>query len=133
MQNPGINILASRKASDWDDKTIAYLSMTGTLNNPVTRIYTEPASSDSESLAYLLTGAPMSKGGADSALAYLLTGAPMSKGGADSAGLLAKAALSLGRDYVDAVMGSVGIDEFDIKSTTLGQNLIYMQDILWIY
>ena len=104
MQNPGINILASREASDWDDKTIAYLSMTGTLNNPVTRIYTEPASSDSE------------------ALAYLLTGAPMGKGDASSSGLIAKAALSLGRDYVDAVMGTVGIDEFDIKSTNLGQN-----------
>ncbi len=104
MENPGIIILASRKASDWDDKTIAYLSMTGTLKKPVTRIYTEPALSDSE------------------ALAYLLTGAPLGKGDASSSALIAKAALSLGREYVDAVMGTVGIDEFDIKSTALGQN-----------
>lgn len=104
IENPGISILASRKASDWDDKTIAYLSMTGTLKKPVTRIYTEPALNDSE------------------ALAYLLTGAPLDKGDSDSAGLIAKAALSLGREYVDAVMGTVGVDEFDIKSTQLGQN-----------
>lgn len=104
IENPGISILASRKATDWDDKTIAYLSLTGTLKNPVTRIYTEPALNDSE------------------ALAYLLTGAPLGKGDSSSAGLIAKAALSLGRDYVDAVMGTVGVDEFDIKSTNLGQN-----------
>ena len=104
IENPGISILASRKASDWDDKTIAYLKMTGTLKKPITRIYTEPALNDSE------------------ALAYLLTGAPLGKGDSDSAGLIAKAALSLGRDYVDAVMGTVGVDEFDIKSTHVGQN-----------
>ena len=54
IENPGISILASRKATDWDDKTIAYLSLTGTLKKPVTRIYTEPALNDSEALAYLL-------------------------------------------------------------------------------
>ena len=104
MENPGVNILASRKASDWDDKTIAYLRMTGTLKKPVTRIYTEPALSESESLAYLLTGATLEK--SDSS----------------SAALIAAAAMSLGRDYVDALMGAVGIDEFDMKSTSLGQN-----------
>ncbi|GFO72039.1 translocation and assembly module TamB [Bathymodiolus japonicus methanotrophic gill symbiont] len=104
IENPGISILASRKATDWDDKTVAYLSLTGTLKKPVTRIYTEPALNDSE------------------ALAYLLTGAPLGNGDSSSAGLIAKAALSLGRDYVDAVMGTVGVDEFDIKSSNLGQN-----------
>ncbi|SMG67260.1 protein containing DUF490 [methanotrophic bacterial endosymbiont of Bathymodiolus sp.] len=78
--------------------------MTGTLKTPLTRIYTEPALNDSE------------------ALAYLLTGAPLGKWDSDSAGLIAKAALRLGRNYVDAVMGTVGIDEFDIKSSQLGQN-----------
>ncbi len=104
MENPGINILASRKASDWEDKTVAYLRMSGTLKKPLTTVYTEPALSESEALAYLLTGAPLGKSDGNNAV------------------LLAAAALSLGRDYVDALMGVIGIDEFDLKSTSLGQN-----------
>lgn len=104
MENPGVNILASRKASDWDDKTIAYLRMTGTLKDPVTTVYTEPALAESEALAYLLTGAPLGKSDSSNAALY------------------AAAAMSLGRDYIDALMGVVGIDEFDMKSTSLGQN-----------
>lgn len=104
LDNPGVNILASRKASDWEDKTIAYLRMTGTLKKPVTTVYTEPALNESE------------------ALAYLLTGAPLGKSGSSNAALLAAAAMSLGRDYIDAMMGVVGIDEFDMKSTSVGQN-----------
>jgi translocation and assembly module TamB len=29
VRNTGVNITASRKASDWNDKTIAYLNLTG--------------------------------------------------------------------------------------------------------
>ncbi|RLA22879.1 MAG: hypothetical protein DRQ62_07245 [Gammaproteobacteria bacterium] len=104
LENPGVNILASRKASEWDDKTIAYLRMTGTLKKPVTIIYTVPALNESESLAYLLTGAPLGK--SDSS----------------HAALLASAAMGLGRDYIDALIGVIGVDEFDMKSTSLGQN-----------
>jgi len=104
LDNPGVNILASRKASDWEDKTIAYLRMTGTLKKPVTTVYTEPVLNESE------------------ALAYLLTGGPLGKSGSSNTALLATAALSLGRDYVDALMGVIGIDEFDMKSTSVGQN-----------
>ena len=78
--------------------------MTGTLKNPVTTIYTVPALSESESLAYLLTGAPLGKSDSSNAALY------------------AAAAMSLGRDYIDALMGVIGIDEFDMKSTSLGQN-----------
>jgi len=104
ISNTGVNILASRKASDWNDKTIAYLSLTGMLSKPASSVYTKPALNESESLAYLLTGGPLGK-----------------SGGSNTA-LLAKAALGLGGDYVDAVMGAVGIDEFDVKSTAVGQN-----------
>lgn len=104
LDNPGVNILASRKAADWNDKTVAYLRMSGTLKKPVTTVYTVPAKSESD------------------ALAYLLTGAPMGKSNSSSSALLAAAAMSLGRDYVDALMGVVGVDEFDMKSTSLGQN-----------
>ncbi len=104
ISNTGVNILASRKASDWNDKTIAYLSLTGMLSKPASSVYTKPALNESESLAYLLAGGPLGK-----------------SGGSNTA-LLAKAALGLGGDYVDAVMGAVGIDEFDVKSTAVGQN-----------
>jgi len=102
ISNTGVNIIASRQASDWNDKTVAYLSLTGMLSKPASSVYTNPALSESESLAYLLTGGPLSKSG--------------------STALLAKAALGLGGDYVDAVMGAVGVDEFDVKSTAVGQN-----------
>ncbi|BCG62806.1 MAG: translocation and assembly module TamB [Methyloprofundus sp.] len=108
VENPEINMLASRKASDWDDNTMAYLRMTGGLKAPETEVYTEPATSESESLAYLLTGAPLSKSGGS------------------SAGLLAKAAIGLGRDYIDAVMGVVGVDEFEVKSTSVGENSVVL-------
>ncbi len=104
ISNTGVNIIASRQASDWNDKTIAYLSLTGMLSKPASSVYTNPALSESESLAYLLTGGPLSKSSAS------------------NTALLAKAALSLGGDYVDAVMGAVGIDEFDVNSTAVGQN-----------
>ncbi len=104
ISNTGVNIIASRQASDWNDKTVAYLSLSGMLSKPASSVYTNPALSESESLAYLLTGGPLSK-----------------SGGSNTA-LLAKAALGLGGDYVDAVMGAVGVDEFDVKSTAVGQN-----------
>ena len=78
------------------------------LKAPETEVYTEPATSESESLAYLLTGAPLSKSGGS------------------SAGLLAKAAIGLGRDYIDAVMGVVGVDEFEVKSTSVGENSVVL-------
>ncbi|MBE0470532.1 MAG: translocation/assembly module TamB domain-containing protein [Methyloprofundus sp.] len=104
INNAGVNILASRRASDWNDKTIAYLSLTGMLSNPRSSVYTKPALSES------------------GALAYLLTGGPLNKSGGSKEGMLAKAALGLGSDYVDALKSAVSIDELDIKSTAVGQN-----------
>ena len=102
IDNPGINLLASRESTEWDDKVVAYLQLTGTLNDTETKVYTRPALSESESLAYLLTGAPLDQAS-----------------GSNSE-MLAKAALSYGKDYVDGVMAVIGIDEFDVKSTQVG-------------
>lgn len=104
IDNPGVSLLASRESTEWEDKVVAYLQLTGTLNDTETKVYTKPALSESESLAYLLTGAPLDQAS-----------------GSNSA-MLAKAALSLGKDYIDGVMAVVGIDEFDVKSTQAGSN-----------
>ncbi|RMG32811.1 MAG: hypothetical protein D6720_12600 [Gammaproteobacteria bacterium] len=55
--NPGIDLRALRVSKDGQVK--AYLAVTGTLRKPATRVYTEPPTSSTDALAYLLNGAPM--------------------------------------------------------------------------
>ena len=55
--NPGIDLRAVRPSRD--GKVKAYLAVSGTLRQPATRVYTEPPSSGTDALAYLLNGAPM--------------------------------------------------------------------------
>jgi translocation and assembly module TamB len=103
VRNTGVNITASRKASDWNDKTIAYLNLTGMLTKPTSSVYTKPALNESD------------------ALAYLLTGGPLGKSTSSHAGILAKAALGLGGDYIDTIIGN-GVRHFitDMPSKQVG-------------
>ncbi len=55
--NPGIDLRAVRPSKDGRVK--AYLAVSGTLRQPATRVYTEPPTSSTDALAYLLNGAPM--------------------------------------------------------------------------
>lgn len=103
VDDPGINLLASRKSRS-KDNIVAYLKMTGTLKNPTVSIYTQPATTDSEALSYLLTGYPLKN--ADQAQSVLL----------------AAAASTYGREYSDGIMATAGLDELTVGSTRAGDN-----------
>ena len=103
VDDPGINLLASRKSRSADN-VVVYFKMAGTLKKPVTSIYTRPATSESEALAYLLTGYPLKN--ADEA----------------QTALLASVAAAYGREYSDGVMAATGIDELTVGSTRAGEN-----------
>lgn len=102
VDNPNVNILASRTSVDKEANVTAYLQLTGPLKTPKTSIYSVPSLPDSE------------------ALAYLLTGNSLKNTGTSSSALLAKAAMYFGKDYVGGVMSAIGIDEFEFKSTSVG-------------
>lgn len=95
--NPWLNIEAIRKSVN-DDVT-AVLNVTGSLKSPETRVYTEPALSESEALSYLVTG--------DS-----LKGASKSDGSA-----VANAAFNYGAGQLYWLGDQLGIDEFEFKQS----------------
>lgn len=103
IDDPGIDLLASRKSRSADN-VVAYFKMTGTLKKPLTSIYTQPATSESE------------------ALAYLLTGYPLKNAGEAQTALLASAAALYGQEYTEGVMAATGIDELTVGSTRAGEN-----------
>ncbi len=106
--NPYVNFLASRTSLDSGKTVTAYLKMTGTLRNPQTTIYTVPSLPDGE------------------ALAYLITGRSLKSGGVSSSAILAKAAMFYGKGYIEGVMSTLGIDEFEYKSTSVGENSVVL-------
>ncbi len=57
--DPDVDLRASRTSID--GQYVAYLSLQGPLSEPLSKVYTEPSTSQAESLAYLLTGAGLSE------------------------------------------------------------------------
>jgi translocation and assembly module TamB len=108
IENPGISLLAFRKATASDDEVIAYLRMTGLLKDPKVTVYSVPTKPENE------------------ALAYLLTGAPLNKAGGSSSALLASAAMYFGKDYLGSMASVVGIEEVDFKSTSVGDSSLIL-------
>ncbi len=98
VDNPNLDVRATRKAGD----VTAGLEVTGTLKSPRTRVYSVPAKSEAEALAYLLTG----RGLAGSSNT--------------DAAMLSQAALSLGLDQSKAITQqiaqTVGLDELTVGS-----------------
>jgi len=92
--NPWLNIEAVRQA---DDGVTAILKVTGPIKNPKTQIFTEPVHSESEALAYLMTGSSI-------------------KGMSQNNGTtLANAALNYGTGQLAWLSTQLGIDEFEFK------------------
>lgn len=100
VDNPGVDLRALRVSSD--GKVKAYLDVGGTLRKPETRVRTEPPTSSTDALAYLLTGAAMGE----------------SKG-IDQAQLL-QAAGSLGLEKtlpaLQAIREDAGLDELGLNN-----------------
>lgn len=100
--NPWLNIEAVRKANNED--ITAVLAVTGLLKSPKTRIYTEPALSESEALAYLVTGKPMKT---------------MTQSEGNS---VANAAFSYGVGQLSWISDQLGIDEFELEQSDKIEN-----------
>ena len=93
--NPSINVEATRLSAD--KKITAILNVAGTLDNLKTRIYTEPSLPETEALAYLIAGKPISQ-------------ASQSEGN-----MIAGAALSYGAGQASWLTEKLGIDEFGVE------------------
>lgn len=93
--NPWLNIEAIRKATSED--VTAVLNVTGPLKNPKTRVFTEPTLSESEALAYLVTGSSLKN---------------MGKSGSST---VAGAAFNYGAGQLSWLSDQLGIDDFEFQ------------------
>ncbi|HEX5056807.1 MAG TPA: translocation/assembly module TamB domain-containing protein [Gammaproteobacteria bacterium] len=96
--NPGLDILALRRTPD----VSVNLEIGGTLENPESRVYSEPPLPDSEAMAILLTGKPL--GSATETDANALVGAVAALG------------MKKGKFITDDIARTLNLDEFNIQS-----------------
>ncbi len=107
--NPGLDIRASRAI----DNITAGLEIAGTLQKPISKVFSVPASSDSEAMAMLLTGKTLSQ--QSKADAYSLLGAIGSLG------------MDQNSSMTSDISRKFGIDEITIKSDKdLEQSALWM-------
>ena len=105
--NPWLDIEAIRLSKS--KKVTAVLTLSGTLENPQTRISSQPELPESE------------------ALAYLLTGGPLNQASKVDSNMLASAAISYGSDQASWIADQLGISEFDVQQgNTLKDTLLVM-------
>lgn len=108
---PWLDVEAIRQSRD--ETVTAILSVTGPLKAPKTRIYSEPALSESD------------------ALAYLITGSPLNQVGKSDGNMVASAALSYGVGQMSWLKDKFGIDEFEVKQgKTLQDTLVAVGEYL---
>lgn len=96
--NPGLDIRAQRVM----ENVTAGLDIGGTLQNPKSTVFSIPASSDSEAMAMLLTGKPLSNSSKDDAYAII--------------GAIGKMGMSQGDSMTSDIVHKFGLDEVSIKA-----------------
>lgn len=100
ISRPGIDLRATRKTGD----VTAGVKVSGTVQNPTTELYSEPAMPQSEALSYLLLGRPLNQ--ASSEEGEMLANAAMSIG------------LKGGNLLAEQLGGTFGLDELRFESGT---------------
>ena len=95
VDNPWLDVEAIRVSNN--KKVTAILNLTGPLQKPETRISSEPALPETDALAYLITGKPLSQ---------------VSK---SEGNMLASAALSYGGGKASWIADKLGINEFEVQ------------------
>jgi translocation and assembly module TamB len=76
-ENPGLDVLAIRRIrgvqsmEKWVDEVRAGFMVTGTLNKPLIRLYSQPPLSDTDIMSYILFGQATSQGGGQQNMAVL--------------------------------------------------------------
>jgi len=114
IDNPSLDVLALRKvkgSSRWEEQlqeVQAGVVVTGTIQSPLVRLYSQPALPEKDVLSYIVFGQPVSKG-SQSQTASLI----------QAAGAL----LSAGESVLlkNQLSGQFGIDSLDIRTTTVGR------------
>jgi translocation and assembly module TamB len=101
LDNPRLSIVAVREVEEVN----AGFRVTGSAQNPQMTVFSEPAMGQSDALAYILTGKPLSEVGASDGEGDMLQSAARSLGTA-AGGLLAK---NIGK--------RLGVDEVGIKES----------------
>lgn len=113
--NPAIDLRAVRVSNNGEVR--AYLALTGPLSKPHPRIFSEPALSETEALAYLVTGRGLDQAG---------------QGGGNIAGAALALGLSTADPMIQQLSGGLGLDEITVdtgedglesSSVTLGKYL----------
>ncbi|MEQ1558625.1 MAG: translocation/assembly module TamB domain-containing protein [Methyloglobulus sp.] len=105
--NPWLDVEAIRLSKD--KKVTAILALNGSVQNPQTHLSSEPYLPESEVLAYLITGGPLSQIG---------------KSDSDA---LASAALAYGADQASWLADALGISDFSVQQgSTLKDTLLVM-------
>jgi autotransporter translocation and assembly factor TamB len=64
LDNPGLSIRATRGAQEGADSIVVGIRIAGTAKDPTINLFSSPAMSETQTLSYLLTGGPISRGGA---------------------------------------------------------------------
>lgn len=107
--NPGLNITATRTTEDY----VAGINIGGTLQNPTSEIFARPVVSESDAMAILFTGKPLSE--TSSSDQSLLVS------------MIAKYGLNRGGSFIGGFSDDIGLDEITIKT---GDNVNDSQ--LWL-
>jgi len=103
--NPWLDLEATRLSKSGD--VTAVLSLSGPLNSPKTKVYSEPSLPEAD------------------ALAYLITGSALDQVGKSDGSLIANAALSYGVGQLSWLPEKLGVDTFDVQQgKTLQDTLV---------
>ena len=106
-ENPGLDINAYRNIDD-EQNTKVVLEISGSLQRPQAKVFSDPASSDSDAMMMLLTGKPLSE--ASKADASMLIAALGGMGVERSQGITQEVAQFFGVDEV-SIKSDKGIDQ----------------------
>jgi translocation and assembly module TamB len=106
IEKPDLDVLALRKTGDVE----AGVTVTGTPQNPLVKLYSDPPMADTDILAYIVLGHPLAGGQQQADLV------------ARAAGLLLSASDSV--VFQDQLKHRLGIDTLDIESTKTSQETV---------
>ncbi|MCG5513356.1 translocation/assembly module TamB domain-containing protein [Ectothiorhodospira shaposhnikovii] len=101
-ENPGLNLRASRRIPVHD--VLVGIEIIGTLEEPRSRVFSDPTMEDSEALAFLVTGRPLSGGSETDAGAI--------------ASAIAMFGIERGAFITDRIGRQLGLDEFAVDTGT---------------
>ena len=95
IEQPYLNIKAIRNPSNTANDVVAGVTLTGNVEQPVLKVFSEPAMDQAQALAYLLNGQPLG-GGENSSSDAMLTQLLLSQGVSRSEGVVSKVGETFG-------------------------------------